>query len=372
MNPLGRYPVLSTLLRPFRLSQQKTCAAIVAALCQCAQASSFAIAGQLSCLTEVQLGSALTRLYRFLRNERFDNWLLTEQMLRLTAPPAGRLLLALDWTSWQDRFSVLTASVCTGTRAVPVAVSACVKANLARSQNLWEETFLRLVVDRLRAARVEAVWLCDRGFHRVAWLGRLAEFEQAFVVRLTRDVTVHLPGGACLLKSLALAEGERRDLGWVWVRSDRWVRVRLIGVWAAGAKEVWWLATNLENRVSKVVAYYDRRMGIEEQFRDTKGHRFGVKLRWTQFTRPEFVERIYLLVGVALLLWTTVGHAVEESEPKVRLVSRTKGARLSLVRVGAYYWQQMSKKLKLTASFVREHLPPPQLRMFKWLMAPQK
>ena len=98
MNPLRHYPILSSLLRPFRLSQQKTCAALVAALCQAAQASSFAIAGQLSCLTDVQFGSALTRLYRFLRNERFDNWLLTEQMLRLTAPPAGRLLLALDWT----------------------------------------------------------------------------------------------------------------------------------------------------------------------------------------------------------------------------------------------------------------------------------
>jgi hypothetical protein len=345
---------------------------VVAALCQAAQASSFAIAGQRSCLSGVQLGSALNRLYRFLRNDRFDNWLLTEQLLRLLGRRPGPLLLALDWTAWQDRFSVLTAAVCTGTRAIPVSVSACHKPQLARSQNLWEETFLRLTVDRLRAAGVEAVWLCDRGFHRVAWLGRLAELEQAFVVRLTRDVTVHLPGGACLLKSLALAEGERRDYGWVWVRSDRWVRVRLIGVWATGAKEVWWLATNLQNRVSKVVSYYDRRMGIEEQFRDTKGQRFGLKLRWMQFTKPEFVERIYLLVGIALLLWTTVGRAMEESEPKVRLRSRTKGARLSLARIGAYYWQQMNKRLRLTAQFVCSHLPPPRLRVFKWLSAPQK
>jgi hypothetical protein len=167
MNPLRRYPVLSTLLRPFRRSPQQTCAALVAALCQTVQASSFAIASQLSCLTEVQFGSALTRLYRFLRNERFDNWLLTEQMLR--RPPGRRspLLLALDWTQWQDRFSVLTAAVCTGTRSIPVAVSACHKPSLARSQNLREETFLRLTVDRLRAAGVEAVWLCERGFHRV-------------------------------------------------------------------------------------------------------------------------------------------------------------------------------------------------------------
>lgn len=372
MNPLTRYPVLSTLLRPFRRSQQKTCAALVAALCQAAQASSFAIAGQLSCLTEVQFGSALTRLYRFLRNERFDNWLLTEQVLRLLGRRPGPLLLALDWTAWQDRFAVLTAAVCAGTRAIPVAVSACHKPNLARSQNLWEETFLRLCVDRLRAAGVAAVWLCDRGFHRVKWLEKFVEFEQQFVVRLTRDVTVRLADRVCLLKHLELQPGERRDFGWVWLRQDEVVRVRLIGVWSAGAREAWWLATNLENRVSKVVSYYDRRMGIEEQFRDAKGQRFGLKLRWTQFTRAEYVERMYLLVGIALLLWTAVGRAVEESEPRVRLAGKTKGARLSLARVGSYYWREMSRHLRLTTKFVREHLPPPRLRIFKWLTAPQK
>ena len=85
-------------------------------------------------------------------------------------------------------------------------------------------------------------------------------------------------------------------------------------------------------------------MGIEEQFRDAKGHRFGMKLRWTQFTKAEFVERMYLLVGVALLLWTSVGHAVESEEPKVRLESKTKGARLSLARIGSYYWQKVTKQ----------------------------
>jgi hypothetical protein len=371
MNPLQNYPILSSLLRPFRLSQRKTCAAVVAALCQAAQASSFAIAGQLSCLTNVQLGSALTRLYRFLRNERFDNWLLTEQLLRLLGRDQSHLLLALDWTCWQSRFSVLTASVCTGTRSIPVASSACVSRNLSRSQNLFEETFVHLLVDRLRAARVEAIWLCDRGFHRVAWLKKLVEMKQHFVVRLKRDVTVHLREKAVMLKSLEVKEGERCDFGFVQLRADEAVRVRLIGVWATGAKEVWWLATDLTNRVSKIVSYYDRRMGIEEQLRDSKGNRFGMKLKWTQFTKAEFVERMYLLVGIALLLWTSVGRAVEDQEPKVRLVSKQKGARLSLARIGSYYWQKVTKQVKLTSLFVRQNLPPPRLRVFKWLTAPQ-
>ena len=257
-------------------------------------------------------------------------------------------------------------------RSVPVTVSACVKRNLARSQNLWEETFLRLMVERLRAAEVSAIWLCDRGFHRVAWLKQLVEMKQSFVVRLQRDVTVHLPEGTCLLKGLEITEGERRDFGVVYLRADRLVRVRLIGVWARGAKEVWWLATDLTNRVSKVMAYYDRRMGIEEQFRDAKGVRFGLKLKWTQFTRAEFVERMYLLVRIALLLWTSVGRAVEEAHPKVRLPSKTKGARLSLARIGSYYWLKVTKQVKLTTRFVRARLLPPRLRMFKWLMASQK
>lgn len=179
IDSLTQYPILSSLLKPFRRSQQKTCADLVAALCHAAQASSFALAGQLSCLTQVQLGSALNRLYRFLRNTRFDNWLLTEQLLRLCASHQQRVLLAVDWTSWQDHFSVLTAALCTGTRSIPVAVSACVKRQLARSQNLWEETFLRMCVDSLRRAEVQAIWLCDRGFRRVLLAGKVVGLRAA-------------------------------------------------------------------------------------------------------------------------------------------------------------------------------------------------
>jgi hypothetical protein len=49
MDSLKLYPILASLLKPFRLSLQKTCASIVVTLCQAAHASSFAIAVQLSC-----------------------------------------------------------------------------------------------------------------------------------------------------------------------------------------------------------------------------------------------------------------------------------------------------------------------------------
>jgi hypothetical protein len=65
----------------------------------------------------------------------------------------------------------------------------------------------------LRLAQVRAVWLCDRGCHRVAWLGKLLALAQDFVVRRQGDVTVHLPERAQILKHIKLKRGSHRDFG---------------------------------------------------------------------------------------------------------------------------------------------------------------
>ena len=367
MNFLKKYPFLQKLLSPFRLSQQKTAAEIILGLCEAGAANSFLIAGKISAKSGIQLQSALNKLYRFLKNPRFDDWLLSEQLFGLFAE-RKRIVLSLDWTTWHDRFSLLVASVAVERRAVPLAISAVQKRLLARSQNLWEETFLRLCVDRLRRAKVRAIWLCDRGFHRVAWLLALLKLKQDFVVRLQSDVTVYLSEAEkCLLKEIRLKKGEFCDLGVVRLRVDEAVRVRVIGIWAVESKEIWWLATNLKLSVADVAALYDRRMSVEESFRDSKGVRFGVRLKWTEFKRGEYLERMYLLVGVAILLWTVIGRQMEQKDPQVRLRSKSKGARISLMRIGIFYWRVATEKLRLTVKYVKRHLPKPKLRYFRWL-----
>lgn len=371
MNFLQKYPFLQNLLSPFRRSQQKTAAQIIVALCEAGTANSFQIAGRISANQEIQLQSALNKFYRFLKNARFSDWLLTEQLFSLFAE-RKRIVLSLDWTSWHNRFSLLVASVAVDKRAVPVAVSAVKKRLLARSQNLWEETFLRLCVERLAGAGIKAIWLCDRGFRRVAWLQALVSLKQDFVVRLQSDVTVYFSDRErCLVKEINLEKGSFRDLGIVTLRQDEAIKVRLIGVWAEQSKEIWWLATNLKLSVAEVVALYDRRMSCEEQFRDSKGARFGVRLKWTEFKRGEYLERMYLLVGVAMLLWTAIGSQMEKSDPKVRLRSKKKGARISLVRIGIFYWQMVTKRVRLTTKFIKAYLPKPKFRYFQWLVVNQ-
>ena len=372
MNLEVKYPILMKLLRPFRRSQQKTCLAIVSAMLEAAQANSFAIGSELASQSGIELASAVNRLYRFLRNDRFDNWLLTEQLFEFFSE-RKRLVLCLDWTAWGDKFSLLVASVCVERRSLPVAVSAVKKSLLARSQNLWEETFLRLCADRLKSAGVKAIWLCDRGFHRVMWLLALQQLKQDFVVRLQRDVLVEFDGQKRLLGKLIIDKGEYRDFGLVNLRVDGKVKVRLIGVWARQTKEVWWLATNLKLSVAEIVGLYDRRMSVEEQFRDSKGTHFGLKLRWTCFERGEYLERMYLLIGVAMLLWTSIGRAIEKEKPKVRLKCFCRHrARISLLRIGILFWRKFTEKLKLTTKFIKTNLPLPKVRIFNWLVVQQK
>jgi len=126
MNLESKYPILNKLLRPFRRSQQKTCLAVVSAILEAAQANSFAIASELAQQSEIQLGSAVNRFYRFLRNERFDDWLLTEQLFSFFSN-RKTIVLCLDWTSWGEKFSLLVASAAIEKRSLPVAVSAVKK-----------------------------------------------------------------------------------------------------------------------------------------------------------------------------------------------------------------------------------------------------
>jgi len=368
MCPLIRYPFLKTLLSPFRLSQQKSLALYISAIAEVAQAASLPLATHLASCLGIKVGSALRRFYRLLANPRINDQLLTSQLLHLLGQAQKPLLLSIDLTEWHHNLRMLLASAIVGTRAIPVQVEVFDKNLIFPSQNILEENFLRRLVYTLKEAGIKVIFLCDRGFRRVSWIRLLLELQQLFIVRIVPDVLIYKGNKkGQSLRSCHLAPGQAVDLGWVWVRQDKAVKVRVIGVWAPNQAEPWWLATNLDIPLAEVAALYDRRMGIEEQIRDSKGCRFGVKLEWTQFQTPRYLARFTLLVGVALILWTAVGHAVAQEDPSVRFPCKIKGPRLSLVQIGIRFLQKVANLIQLNICFIQQHLPQAQLRFFPWL-----
>jgi hypothetical protein len=228
---------------------------VIAAMTERAQANSVAVAGHLAVELGTQLGSALTRFHRLLRNPHIEDQQLTAQVLQLLGS-GQRVLIALDWTEWHHHRRMLVAAAVVGCRAIPVQAAAFSKIDIPRSQNLRETTFLQLLVHTLWALDQAAVVLCDRGFRRTSWLRHGQLVRPSFVVRFIPDVLVHRgPGDRRPLRAWHFGPGQAVDLGWVLLRQDRAVRVSVggLGPWTTGtlgacarydrASPNWWPCT---------------------------------------------------------------------------------------------------------------------------------
>jgi hypothetical protein len=365
VDPFEQYPVLHDLLKPLWRRHQKTIALVIAAIAAAGQARSFAIATCMKAWLGVRLDSAVNRFYRLLRNSNVDYIDLAASWARVLAKPRGRhLLVAVDWTEWHHELRLLVAASVAGKRAIPLFVQGTRKLVRARSQNAYENTFLRVLADVLKRAEVSATILCDRGFRRVSWISLLQRLHLGFVVRLMDDVCAEVEGHVVPLATIPLPRGKVVDLGVVPLRSDGAVLVRVIGYWARDAKEAWWVATSETGDARKVLRLYDRRMTVEEQFRDLKGKRFGAKLVWTQFRDPEALARFLMLLAVALLIWMTTGIAAARRDKSLRMTCRKKGPRQSYITIGIRIAILARRTEPLTSRRLARRLESPSLRKF--------
>jgi hypothetical protein len=336
MDPEKKYPFLTPLLQPFSARHRRTLGLVVVAVIVTGQARSFAVATTVSRWLGTRLDSAVNRFYRLLRNHRIDDVQLAIQWARQLKHRADQsLLIAVDWTEWHHGLRLLVAAAVSGRRAIPLFTQGFEKLVRRRSQNTRENNFLRMLAFILRSAEANAILLFDRGFRRASLVHLLIQLRVGFVVRLMDDVIVEVtPGHKVALRDVLLTRGQIMDLGFVPLRSDGHTTVRIVGYWAPNAASPWWLATDQTGSAKRILRLYDRRMTVEEQFRDIKGQRFGVKLYWTQFRNPDALARFVSFLAIAIAVWLATGRLAAMVTPSLRLISRKKGPRQSYVTIG--------------------------------------
>jgi hypothetical protein len=239
---------------------------------------------------------AIKRVDRWLGNRRFDDKKAREKFLRVVIGPRPQVLIAIDWTKLR-RWPVLVAGVVHRGRAIPVLWSVADPDKLYKSQNAFEHGFFTWLRATLPPG-VRAVVLLDRGFKRVDIISHLQGLD--FVIRTGGNVHVRSDEFSGRMDELIWRRGQKRDLMAV-LRPSRPVRVRLVGVWAAGTKEPWLLMTNLEVAASEVVSLYAKRFRIEEVFRDQKDWRYGLHGGHVLVRKAARLER--LLLVAALVVW---------------------------------------------------------------------
>lgn len=255
----------------------------------------------------------LRRLWRFLRNPSFVPERVYPQLIRALAPcwPAALPLpLALDWTS-AGGYELLVASLPWRGRALPLWAYACQGKwqGLLTSRNHLEEALIRAVVSALWAVRKELrlVWIADRGFARLNLFQFLAELMVDFCIRVDVHTKIAWQGSKLLLSELRVKPGQLLWLEGVIYRPEGrpcergGIRVNLLATWKGA--EPWYVVTTLESP-QQALAYYRRRMRIDEGFKDWK-QRLG--LRQAALSSVERMARLVAGLVLATLVLALLG-----------------------------------------------------------------
>ena len=290
--------------------------------------------------------AASRRLTRFLHNPRLEVAELASQTARVLVaqlPLQGTIRLSIDWTI-EDTQHLLVASLCLGSRALPLYWRAYEQAKLKHHRSEYERDFVRLLVSEVLAgiARRRLLMTADRAFADVRLMDLLNELRVGFVIRAKANIKVYSQQQWQKLSQLRLPRNQRRrSLGRLRYcqRDERRLYVTQSrkrdrkGKWG-----IWHLVSNRKLSAAQATYEYARRFSCEEGFRDAK--------RLLGFAEARIVclqawGRMFLLVVLAMLVlyglgsyWLRNPADFEQQMRKVRSRRRSR-SECSLIRVMA-------------------------------------
>ena len=309
--------------------------------------------------------AASKRLTRFLHNPRLDVDELSRQTARVIVsqlPLVGTVRLSIDWTI-EDTQHLLVASLCIGSRAIPLYWRAYNQDSLKDRRSGYERDFVSKLFDEVLApiARSRLLLTADRAFADVKLIDLLNKLRVSFVIRTKDNVKVYCNRQWRKLKQLRLPRNlRRRSLGRLRYchRDPRRLFVTQSrkrdrkGKWS-----IWHLLSNRNMSAEQTTQEYARRFSCEEGFRDAKRLLGFVEAR---IACIEAWARMFTLVVVAMLVLYGMGSYLLSNREALskqlrKVMSRRKQrAELSLVRASAELvrkdqscWEVLDHRLKL-------------------------
>jgi hypothetical protein len=309
--------------------------------------------------------AACKRLTRFLHNPRLDVDELSRQTSRVIVsqlPLVGTIRLSIDWTI-EDHQHLLVASLCIGSRAIPLYWRAYNQDSLKDRRSSYERDFVRTLFGEVLApiARSRLLLTADRAFADVELMDLLNKLRVCFVIRTKDNIKVYFNRNWLKLKHLRLPKNQRRrSLGRLrYCQSDP----RRLFVTQSRKRDrkgkwgIWHMVSNRRMSAEQTTREYARRFSCEEGFRDAK--------RLLGFTEARIAcidawARMFTLVAVAMLVLygmgcSMLGNREGLSKQMRKVISRRKQrAELSLVRAVAELirkdgscWEVLDHRLKI-------------------------
>jgi hypothetical protein len=279
--------------------------------------------------TETNHRHAKKRIYRFLDNKNVELPVLMKCWCRFVAVILlysfgfrTYLPVIVDIT-WVNGEKYLVAAIPFLFRSIPIAFRRFTDEEIrsGTSQNLIEEAFFSWLADALSG--YEVVIVADRGFRRASLLKYLRELGLHYVIRVSGNVWISTHENARrkhtgILGDIKVRPGERigihnaayqktlrvpTNLILGRLEAERVKKVKARRAKTKGGKkkklEAWYIATDLHD-LNMAYGLYEKRMWIEEMFRDFKS-----RFHWCGY-KVETEERREMLTFCLMVSYTIV------------------------------------------------------------------
>jgi hypothetical protein len=329
--------VLSACALYLRFSQAKTLSVLVAAAMGCRRISLAEIGRRIGG-TSAKHG--IKRVWRFIANERVEPVLAASGVARrlLSKRRTKPLLVSFDWTDLRGLQTLVAAAAVRG-RAVPLCWASCTKHvyDGHQSRNAFEESLLLSLKAMLPAGQA-VILLADRGFGRTE-LGRFCQNQGfSYAIRIRPDVVIRVGSLRVRLDLYPVRRGTCRLLRGVLYREEDPLVQNVVVRWKEGLPKdrdaCWYLMTDLDKPARRISDLYQRRMGIEQLFRDLKNKRNGWSLRDTGITSPDRLDRLLLVLVLAYLLLVGLALLAVRGRRTGAWTSNNREGEVSLFQVG--------------------------------------
>jgi hypothetical protein len=279
---------------------------------------------------------------RFLSNKGLDVEKLRPAWARFVLGGRPEVLLALDWTEFDDddHSTLCMYVVTTHGRATPLAWQTHKKSELRDKRTAAEHALIEAVHAAI-PEHVRVTVLADRGFGDQVLYELLDTLGWSYVIRFRGAILVEHEGEQKPASEWLGPNGRARKLEGARVTADKTQVGAVVTVRAKSMKEAWYLATNVEKAsATEIVKLYGRRFTIEETFRDEKDLRFGMGLRATHIRNAARRDRLLMLLAIAIAFLTLIGAASERAGMDAWMRANTVKRRThSLFRQGSYWYR---------------------------------
>ena len=277
---------------------------------------------------------AKKRVYRLVNNEDLDMGILMVIWCKFIVKSLYSfreyVLVMVDIT-WVNGEKYIKAAIPFMSRCIPIGFLRFTDDDVRKgtSQNDIEESFFTWI--RMTLWDHKVVVIADRGFRRARLLLFLKELGLHYVIRICGNVWVSTSPTSReqytgILGSIKLRIEERKYMKNASLQKELKVPINLMlgKIKAKKGKKIdpWYIATDLDD-LDKAYSYYEKRMWIEEMFRDLKS-----RFHWCEYKAesPEAREMLTFCLMISYTIVLLLGYQVQKTNRQALVSSYGKSS----------------------------------------------